>query len=60
MSTKFDDFLQEQLRDPEFRKEYEAFQSERKVFQTVIDAGKKSEPYPETETVYKEGEPLRR
>ena len=38
MSVKFDDFLQEQLQDPEFKKEYEALQPERAVVQAIIDA----------------------
>ena len=38
MSTKFDDFLQEQLQDPEFRKEYDALQPERAIIQAMIDA----------------------
>lgn len=38
MSAKFDDFLQEQLRDPEFRKAYEALQPERAIVQAIIDA----------------------
>ena len=38
MSVKFDDFLQEQMQDPEFRKEYEALQPERAVIQAIIDA----------------------
>ena len=38
MSTKFNDFLQEQLQDPEFRKEYEALQPEHAVVQAIIDA----------------------
>lgn len=38
MSTKFDDFLQEQLQDPEFRKEYEELQPERAIIQAIIDA----------------------
>ena len=42
MSTKFDDFLQEQLLDPEFRKEYDALQPERAVIQAIIDARKTS------------------
>jgi len=42
MSTKFDDFLQEQLQDPEFRKEYEALQPERAVIQAMIDARRTS------------------
>ena len=42
MSRKFDDFLQEQLQDPEIRKEYEALQPEHTVIQAMIDARKKS------------------
>ena len=42
MSRKFDDFLQEQLRDPEIRKEYEALQPEHMVIQVMLDARKKS------------------
>ena len=38
MSVKFDDFLQEQLQDPEFCREYEALQPERTVIQAIIDA----------------------
>ena len=38
MSVKLDDFLQEQLQDPAFRKEYEALQPERAVIQAIIDA----------------------
>ena len=38
MSVKFDDFLQEQLQDPEFCREYEALQPERAVIQAIIDA----------------------
>ena len=40
MSTKFNDFLQEHLQDPEFRKEYEALQPEHAVVQAIIDARK--------------------
>ena len=40
MSNKFDDFLQEQLQDPEFREEYEALQPEHAVVQAIIDARK--------------------
>ena len=40
MSTKFNDFLQEQLQEPEFRKEYEALQPEHAVVQAIIDARK--------------------
>ena len=42
MSRKFDDFLQEQLQDPEIRKEYESLQPEHTVIQAMIDARKKS------------------
>ena len=42
MSSKFDDFLQEQLQDLEVRKEYEALQPEHRVIQARIDAEKKS------------------
>lgn len=42
MSSNFEDFLQEQLQDPEIRKEYEALQPEHRVIQARIDAEKKS------------------
>ena len=42
MSAKFEDFLQEQLQDTEFRKEFEALQPERAVIQAIIDARKNS------------------
>ena len=42
MSNKFNDSFQEQLQDPEFRKEYEALQPERAVIQAMIDARKAS------------------
>lgn len=42
MSKKFDDFLQEQLQNPEFKKEYEALQPERAVIQAMIDARRES------------------
>lgn len=42
MSTKFNDFLEEQLQDPEFRKEYEALQPEHAMIQAFIDARKYS------------------
>jgi len=42
MSDRFDDFLQEQLRDTEFRKEFEALQPERAVIQAMIDARRNS------------------
>lgn len=38
MSNKIDDFLQEQLKDPEFRKEYEDLQPEHAIIQAIIDA----------------------
>ena len=42
MSTRFDDFLNEQLKDPEIRGEYEALQPEHAIIQTMIDARHKS------------------
>ena len=42
MSTKFNDFLKEQLQDPEFPKEYEALQPEHAIMQAIIDARKLS------------------
>lgn len=42
MSTKFNDYLAEQLKDPEFRREYEALQPEHAVIQAMIDARKAS------------------
>lgn len=42
MSNKFNEFLEEQLRDPEFRKEYEALQPERAVIRAIIEARRRS------------------
>ena len=42
MSAKFDDFLQEQLKDPEFKKEYDALQPEHAIIQVIIDARQQS------------------
>ena len=42
MSVKFDGFLQEQLQDPELKKEYDALQPERAIIQAIIDARQKS------------------
>ena len=42
MSARFDDFLNEQLKDPAFRREYDALQPERAVIQAVIDARRRS------------------
>ena len=42
MGEKFDDFLREQLHDPEFRTEYEALQPERAIIQAIIDARQQS------------------
>lgn len=42
MSSKFDNFLQEQLEDPEIRKEYEALQMEHTVIQTEVNSGQES------------------
>ena len=42
MAKTFDDFIQEQLQDPEFREEYEALQPERAIIQAIIDARQQS------------------
>ena len=42
MTDKFNDFLEEQLQDPEFRKEYEALQPERAVIRAMIEARRAS------------------
>ena len=42
MSTKFSDFLEQQLQDPEFKKEYEALQPEHAIIQAMIDARRES------------------
>ncbi len=42
MGTKFNEYLAEQLKDPEFRREYEALQPEHAVIQAMIDARKAS------------------
>lgn len=42
MSSKFNDFLQEQLEDPEFREAYEALQPEHAIIQAIIDARRSS------------------
>ena len=42
MSTKFDDFLNEQLNDVEIRSEYEALQPEHALIQAIIDARQES------------------
>lgn len=38
--SDFDDFLTEQLKDDEFRKEYEALEPEFAIIQAIIDARK--------------------
>ena len=38
--TKFNDFLKEELKDPEFKAEYDAFEPEFAVIQAMIDARK--------------------
>lgn len=40
MTNQYTDFLQEQLRDPEFRREYEALQPEKAVISAIIEARK--------------------
>ena len=42
MGTNFDDFLAEQLRDPEIKKEWDALQPQRAIIQAMIDARKES------------------
>jgi transcriptional regulator with XRE-family HTH domain len=42
MSTKFKDFLEGQLKDPEIRKEWDALQPEMAIIQAIIDARRKS------------------
>ncbi len=42
MSNKFSDFLEAQLKDPEFRREYDALQPERAVIQAMIEARRNS------------------
>ena len=42
MSTKFNDFLQEQLQDPELKKEYDALQPEHAIIQALINARQQS------------------
>lgn len=46
MSNKFDDFLQEQLKDSEIRKEYVALQAEHTLIQTEINTGQQSRTTP--------------
>ena len=40
--SKFNDFLNEQLQDPEVRAEYEALEPEFSIMQAMIDASKRS------------------
>lgn len=40
--TKFNDFLNEQLKDPEFKKEYDALRPEFSIIQAIINARKDS------------------
>lgn len=42
MSTTFNEFLSEQLKDPEFRAEWEALQPQKAIIQAMIDARKQS------------------
>ena len=42
MGTNFDDFLAEQLKDPEIKKEWDALQPQRAIIQAMIDARKES------------------
>lgn len=40
--TKFNDFLDEQLKDPELKAEYDALEPEFEIIRAIIDARKKS------------------
>ena len=40
--TNFNDFLNEQLKDPDFKKEYDALAPEFSIIQAIIDARKNS------------------
>ncbi|KEJ92922.1 helix-turn-helix domain-containing protein [Synergistes jonesii] len=42
MSTTFNEFLAEQLKDPEFKAEWEALQPQKAIIQAMIDARKRS------------------
>lgn len=42
MATKFDDFLKEQLKDPEVKREYDALAPEFAIIQAMIDARRAS------------------
>ncbi len=42
MSVKFNDFLKEQLADPEVKAEYDALEPEFAIIQAIIDARKNS------------------
>ena len=42
MSTTFNEFLTEQLKDPEVRAEWEALQPQKAIIQAMIDARKRS------------------
>lgn len=43
MTTDFDDFLHEQLKDPELKAEYDALEAEFASIQAMIDARKASD-----------------
>lgn len=40
--TTFDEFLAKQMKDPEFKKEYDALEPEFEIIQAMIDARKNS------------------
>ena len=42
MGEKFNEFLKEQLKDPDFKAEYELLQPEHAIIQAIIDARKQS------------------
>ena len=51
MSVKFDDFLQEQLQDPAFKKEYEALQPEHAIIQANISKLERGNANPSIRTL---------
>ncbi|HHT44092.1 MAG TPA: helix-turn-helix transcriptional regulator [Fastidiosipila sp.] len=42
MATKYQDYLKEQLQNPDFKTEYDALEAEYRIIQAMIDARKKS------------------
>ncbi len=42
MATRYQDYLKEQLQNPDFKTEYDALEAEYRIIQAMIDARKKS------------------